>query len=249
MIRSVSEPIAVSIMVGGPFRSRSFRQRTRPSSPGIMRSSTTRSNRPASSAFIISRPLAACETRNPCSLRNLTTRARNGRSSSTMRIWDVLLTSKTVSDASLGITPAIYRRRGGSEADNVTECFSHSGAAPLAEAQGRALKRPCNAHDILSKCVTSSGRLYSNGRLIPIMPTGFGLLVLPNHQSCIQAIPLDIDRYSWKHTAIEPPGIPSRIKSCGADNGATMSTTGYLVGGSSLSQRDWRSSSRAPALA
>ncbi len=46
MTRSTSEPMAVSMMTGGPFRARSFWQRTSPLSPGIMRSSTTRSNRP-----------------------------------------------------------------------------------------------------------------------------------------------------------------------------------------------------------
>ena len=66
-MRSVFSPRAVSISTGTVrnLPARRSRHNVRPSSPGIIRSSTIRSGAPSSSTLRISRPFAASDTRMP----------------------------------------------------------------------------------------------------------------------------------------------------------------------------------------
>src|SRR5262247_3496210 len=71
------------MITGRSERVRSSRQSARPSSPGSMRSSTTRSIRRSANALRISLPSPAVTTRKPCFARNPARRSRISRSSST----------------------------------------------------------------------------------------------------------------------------------------------------------------------
>jgi len=69
-MRSASSPSAVSMMIGmAAFSARSLRHKVSPSSPGSIRSSSSRLKLPAESASRISAPLRAVVTRKPRPVR------------------------------------------------------------------------------------------------------------------------------------------------------------------------------------
>src|SRR5438067_792207 len=86
-MRSTSSPRAVSMMIGTCERLRSWRQSVSPSSPGSIRSSTSRSTCERSMTRRISFPSATAVVRKSCFSRYWARRLRISRSSSTMRRW------------------------------------------------------------------------------------------------------------------------------------------------------------------
>src|SRR5471032_495470 len=87
MMRSMASPRAVSISTGMSDMARSWRQTSRPSMSGSIRSRITASMSPAVMCSSAARPLGACVTRKAAWLRySVSISARRG-SSSTSRIW------------------------------------------------------------------------------------------------------------------------------------------------------------------
>ena len=84
MMRSTSSPRAVSMMIGTCERPRSSRHSDRPSSPGSIRSSTSRSTCERSMTRRISLPSGTAVVRYSCFSRYCASRPRISRSSSTI---------------------------------------------------------------------------------------------------------------------------------------------------------------------
>ena len=179
-MRSTSSPRAVNMMIGSCERLRSSRHSDRPSSPGSIRSSTSRSTCERSRIRRISRPSATVVVRKSCFSKYCASSPRISRSSSTITTCgrsfivprgaeDTCTERQPAAQLVPCCSPRRQRRCGG---EVVTNCQSPAGlmlsqSAPRSARSGPEWKRSVASGSVAScascRASTASRAVHSCG--------------------------------------------------------------------------------------